>query len=358
MKNFRSSFILLILLLSISAGHAFAQKFEGTLIYNIYYIPSCKQIKTNDLEIQFGNKEMVSIKNGNYRSDRLYNDEVLKTTIYNNAKQISLIQPNQCDYWIKNQLSHDIEKKLIKLDTLAVIGLYPCDVYRYSKTSLKVTFFVSKEKYAGKNPDNSWFTYPTSFQGPVVKLVVWSPDYTMVQQLASVDVKTLDNKMLETNNEMVVVPLDDISNAPLESAKRKELLQCFYQSIGYPGFMQLSNTEGKIVVELLVDKTGILKNTGIRTEYFKKQDEVMRIYHTPKLNRLEHKITKKVLPLAKHCLAGYTFQAPVSDGISVNTLLRIPFVFSKNAADVAEENFDIDEQDIDDAFYDDFDEFY
>ena len=163
MKNFRSICFLSVIFLSISAGHVFAQKFEGTLIYNIYYIASCKQVKNHDLELQYGNKEMVSIKNGNYRSDRLYNDEVLKTTIYDNAKQNNFVQPQQCYYWIKNYVNQDIEKKLIKLDTLAVIGLYPCDVYRYSKTALKVTFFVSKEKYAGKNPENSWFTYPTRF---------------------------------------------------------------------------------------------------------------------------------------------------------------------------------------------------
>ena len=143
----------------------------------------------------------------------------------------------------------------------------------------------------------------------------------------------------------------------LNLPKRKECFNVCIRALDIQ-FMQFNNTEGKIVVELLIDKTGALKNTGIRTEYFKKQEESIRIYHTQTIRSLEHKLQKKVMPLLKQCVSGYTFEAPVSLGVNVNTLLRIPFIFSKNAADVAEENPDIDEQDVDDAFYDDFDEFY
>jgi hypothetical protein len=41
-----------------------------------------------------------------------------------------------------------------------------------------------------------------------------------------------------------------------------------------------------------------------------------------------------------------------------NTLFRIPFVFSKYIADVLEESPDLDDSEIDELFYDDFDEFY
>jgi hypothetical protein len=340
------------------AGNGFAQKFEGTLSYKIYYIPGSKMVKTSDLEIQYGNREIVSIRNGYYKTLRQYGDQVLKTSVYDNTNHINYIQPKQADYWIKDQVSSDISKRLVKLDTNAVIGLYPCSVYRFVKTALKATFFVSKEKYAGKNPDNSWFTYPTLFQGPVVKLVVEYPDYTMVQELSKVEAKTLDNKEFETGDAMIVIPADDITNNTLEPTQRRELLQCLYKSIGYPGFLQFSNTEGKIAVELLLDQAGELKNINIRTEYFKKQEESIRIYNTQKIRSLEHKTQGKVLPLVKQCMTGYKFEAPLSGGVKVNTLFRIPFTFSKNAADVAEENQDMDEQDIDDAFYDDFEEFY
>lgn len=358
MKNSRFNYCFLVLFIVFSAGSAVAQKFEGTLTYNIRYIPNSKQIKVGDLEQQYGNKEVVSIRNGHYKSERLYNDAVLKTIINDNANHTNYIQPKNTAYWIKDQVSPDIARKIVRLDTSATIGNYPCDVFRFSKTALKVTFFISKDKYAGKNPDNSWFTYPTPFQGPLVKLVIENMDYTLIQELTSVDAKTLDGKVFETRDDAIVIPADQITNKIMEPEKRKELLQCLYKSIGYPGFLEFHKTEGKVVVELLIDQTGTLKNTGIRTEYFKKQEESIRIYNTKKILSLEHKTLTKVMPLVKQCVAGYKFEAPVSGGKKVNTLFRIPFTFSKNAADVAEENLDMDEQDIDDAFYDDFDEFY
>ncbi len=358
MKNFRFIYLFIVLYFASATGNGFAQKFEGTLFYKIYYIPGSKMVKTSDLEIQYGNREIVSISNGYYKTVRQFGDQVLKTSIYDNTHHINYIQPNHADYLVKDEVSSDISNRLVKLDTNAVIGIYPCSVYRFVKTALKVTFFVSKEKYAGKNPDNSWFTYPTLFQGPVVKLVVEYPDYTMVQELSSVEAKLLDKKVFETGDAMIVIPSDDINNGTLEPTQRRELMQCLYKSIGYPGFLQLSNTEGKIAVELLINQTGELKNINIRTEYFKKQEESIRIYSTQKIRSLEHKTLNKVLPLVKQCLAGYKFEVPVSGGVKVNTLFRIPFTFSKNAADVAEENQDMDDQDIDDAFYDDFEEFY
>jgi hypothetical protein len=358
MKNPSFSYCFLVLFIVFSAGSAVAQKFEGTLTYNIRYIPKSTQVKAGDLEQQYGNKEIVSISNAFYKAVRQCDDKVLKTSIYDNAARINYIQPKNASYWIKDLVASDISKNLHKLDNNAVVGEYNCNMYYFEKTALKVTFYVSQDKYAGNNPTNSWYNYPTRFMGPVVKLIVVNPDFTMIQELTSVDAKTLDGMVFETRDDAIVIPSDEITNITLEPAKRRELLQCLYKSIGYPGFLEFNKTEGKIVVELLIDQTGALKNTYIRTEYFKKQDESIRIYNTKKILSLEHKTLTKVMPLVKQCVTGYKFEAPVSGGIKVNTLFRIPFTFSKNAADVAEDNLDLDEQDIDDAFYDDFDEFY
>jgi hypothetical protein len=358
MKNLTFVYCFIVLFLSGVVSNLSAQKFEGTLTYKIYYIPKSKLVTSKNLELQYGNKEIGSIKNGFYKSERKYNDDVLKTTIFDNVNGLTYIQPNQTNYWIKDQVSSDIAKKIVKIDTAAFINNYPCAVYRFAKTALKVTFFVSKEKFAGKNTDNYWFTYPTNFQGPVVRLVVEYPDYTLTQELTSVDSKTIDNKVFDTKDDLIVLPVDDISNTILEPAKRRELLQCMYKSIGYPGFLQLNKIEGKIVVELFIDNAGILKSSTLHAEYFKKQEESIRIYNTQKIKSLEDKSRRKVLPLVQQCLAGYKFDAPVSNNIKVNTIFRIPFVFSKSAADVAEENQDVDEQEIDESFYDDFDEFY
>jgi hypothetical protein len=358
MKNITFFHYFLFLFFAGYIGSMNAQKFEGTLTYNIHYIPKSKQVKIKDLEIQYGNKEIVNIKNGNYRSERQYNDQILKTTIYDNALHVNYLKPNQSGYWIKSKAGSDFAKRIIKLDTSATIGNYSCDVFRYTKTALTITFYISKEKYAEKDNSSSWYTYPTSFNGPLIKLVAEAQDYIMIQELAATDAKTIDIKVFETANDMVVVPMEDITNKILPPAKRQELLQCMYKSIGYPGFLQLNKIEGKINVELLIDNTGAIKNTSVRTEYFKKQEEIIRIYNLQKVKNLERKTQNKVLPLVKQCLAGYTFESPVLGKVTVNTVFRIPFVFSKNAADIAEDNLDFNEQDIDESFYDEFDEFY
>jgi len=192
----------------------------------------------------------------------------------------------------------------------------------------------------------------------VIKMVYETPDYTLVQEAVTLDAKSVDNKVFSTGDAMIVVPGEEISNKIISPEKRKEMMQCLYKGIGYPGFMDINNIEGKINIELLIDNTGTVKSTTVRTEYFKKEIETMRIYNTQKVNHLESKIEKKVLPVAENCIKGIKFESPVSGKEKVNTIYRIPIVFSKNASDIVENSQDYDDREIDDSYYDEFDEFY
>jgi hypothetical protein len=359
MKNALSSFsfLLFLFLLTIS-GFLYAQKFEGTLSYDIHYLPKSKGIKSKDLEVLFGNKEDVSIKNSFYKSERFYNEIPLKTFIYNNSSLINYIKLSDAAYWIKDLVSADIKNKINKLDSTAIIGSYKCDVYRFTKTALKVTYYVSSEKYAGNNPDNSWFTYPTAFHGPLVKLVVENPDYFLLQELSKAETKTIKDDVFETKNSNIFVSADDISNQILSPTQRKEIQHCLLKSIGYPGFLNLFNIEGKVWVEFQIDNAGTIKNTSVRADYFKKTQSISRIYNVKKIKHLEIKTSRKVLPQAQICLDEIKFDAALSENYKVSTIIRFPLVFNHYTADVVEENRDIDDYEIDDIYYDDFDLFY
>ena len=358
MKNTALNYCLLLLFISGSFGIVCGQKFEGNIIYNIHYVPKSKLVKAKDIQLMIGNKEIVSIKNEFYKSERYHDTDLLKTYLYNNSTGINYIKPGTEDYWIQNKVGDDIAKKINKVDTTAIIGNYTCDVYRYTKTVTNVTFYIAREKYAGKNMDNNWYAFPTSFNGPVVKLVIDYPDYVFIQEAASFEPKILDDSVFTTKNDLIVLPMSVISTQVLDSGLRKELYQCMLKKIGYPNYLSLLNTEGKIWIVLLVDQTGRLTRTSVKIEYFKKAEESIRIYNNRKIIRLERKTQHKILPKVQYCLRGITFSPPYSGEEKVNTLIQIPFIFSKYFAETEPENIDLEEVEYDDVYYDDYDEFY
>jgi len=322
-------------------------------VYKIHYIPKSKHVKCRDLEHQFGTSESVSIKNGNYRAERYFNSDILKTTIYDNSNKTYYIRSNNTLYWLKNQVSSVSAYKIVKLDSSATIENKDCEVYRYSKTALKVTFYIAKEK----NTTNKFYTYPNIFPGTLVKLVAECQDYIFIQELQSKDTKTIDNTVFEAKNAMIVISPDDITNKVLATDKQKEILTCLKKSIGYPCFMKIFNTQGRANIELLIDSTGTVKSATLKAEYFKKQDESIRIYNYKRVTNMERKVQKKAIPLIQSCISETKFNVPQCNNKAVNTFLRFPINFSSYINDREEDGYEMDTDD-DSSMYDNYDGYY
>ena len=329
---------------------------EGILRYKIHYHPNAKSVKSSDLEHQMGNLEIVSIKNGQYKSERYYNDKLLRTIIYDNTKRINYVLSKDAPYWIKNQLNSDISKRIFSVDTTVLFEKTPCDVFRFAKTSQKTTYYIVRGKQFESNHKTCWISFPNPFDGPVYKIETETQDYTLTQDLISMKEVLLDAHIFEPNGYPVAVSPDMIPNQMVKGEDYRQIQRCLYKSIGYPGFLNLQNLEGKIFIELNIDSNGTVRNTSIKTEFYKKAEESIRIYNYKKITRIEQHIEKKILPLVASCLAKRTFEPPICNQIHVNTLLRFPIIFSRYIND-EDENLDIDDTPEDDFFYDDYDEF-
>lgn len=359
MKNKRVPTLLITAIIMVCCAAALqAQKFEGTFTYTVSYIAKAKDVKSKDLIAQFGNYEAISMSNNWCRQDRKLDDKVLKTYVCDNVHSAGYLNYAYTNYWLKGRISSDISKKIVKLDTSAMIGKYKCDVYRFTKTAAKITFYVSTETLAGKNAENIWFTIPGGLKGPVVKLVLENNDYMMIEELTDINTNPPDAKLFDVQNLMPVVNADELTSRLLDQGSRKDVQHCLYKNIGYPNYLSLYNIEGKVWVELVVDNTGKLKNTDIKVDYFKKAEQSIRIYDAGKIKNLTVKTKKKLLPVVESCLKDMKFEPPVLGSEKVNALIRIPIIFSHAAADMTEENADIDEADVEELFYDDYDEYY
>ena len=331
--------------------------FEGILRYKIHYHPNARHVKSSDLEHQLGNLEIVSIKGGQYKSEHYYNDKLLRTIIYDNTKQINYVLSKDAPYWIKNQVNSDVSKRILPVDTTVLFDKTPCDVFRFVKTSQKTTYYIVRGKQYESNHKICWFSCPNPFDGPVWKIEMETQDYTLTQDLISMKDATLDAQIFEPKGFPVAVSPEMISNQVVKAEDRREIQRCLYQSIGYPGFLNLQHLEGKIFIELYIDSSGSVKNTGIKTEFYKKEVESIRIYNYKKINRIEQHIQKKILPSVQSCLAKRTFEAPICNQIHVSTLLCFPILFNRFVED-EEENMESDDTPEDDFYYDDYEIFY
>ncbi len=330
---------------------------EGIFSYKIHYHPNAKSVKSSNLEHQMGNLEIVSIKGGQYKSERYYNDKLLRTIIFDNTKNINYVLSKDASYWIKNQVNSDVSKRIFPVDTTVLFDKTPCDVFRFAKTSQKTTYYIERGKQFESNHKTCWFSCPNPFDGPVYKIEMETQDYTLTQDLISMKDATLDAQIFEPKGFPVAVSLEMITNQVAKAEDRREIQRCLYQSIGYPGFLNLQHLEGKIFIELFIDSSGAVRNTCIKTEFYKKEVESIRIYNYKKINRIEQHIEKKILPLVQSCLAKRTFAAPLCNQIHVSTLLRFPILFNRFVEDELE-NMESDDTPDDDFYYDDYEIFY
>ena len=191
--------VLFFLLLSFSA---FAQNFEGEINYDVTYKSENPQLKPEQLASMMGNKQMYTIKDGNYKS--AINGQMLQWQLYVKSanKLYTKMSNSESVFWNDASVQGDevISAKVNK-GVIEILG-YNCDeLVLECKSGVQKYYFNSKlavdPALFVNHKFGNWYDYLVKANSLPLKMVVDNAQFTLETVATEVNKMTLASTVFE-----------------------------------------------------------------------------------------------------------------------------------------------------------------
>jgi len=249
-----------------------AQYFEGKIIYEITYEAKSEDVNLKDLEKRQGNLVEYYIKNGHYKSVRLYNDTVISSNIYSHAENRIYSEYEKSRYIMWQDCSYT-EDTLIEMslsdDSISISG-YSCQLLTKNTTGLNMTYVVTQQMkvdpatFAGHEMSFWYERLKMSNGGLAVQVINEHDDYISTWNLLKVEKEPLANEEWEINQDKIILPHPrEHTSSPEIEGGLQSYYHCIMANIKYPKNARRKNIEGKVFVQFLVHEDGSISELEV-----------------------------------------------------------------------------------------------
>ena len=196
MKNLFSTLILLF------AITAFAQNFEGKIMYANTYKSKNPQISSEQWQTMLGSTQDYMIKAGDYKSNS--NGTMLQWMLFINkdSKLYSKMAAMESIYWNDTKIQNDeVLGVQIHKSVLEILG-YMCDeLVLECKSGTQKFYYNSKltvdPKLFANHKLGNWFDYVSKSKSLPLKSIVETPQFTLESTATAVTPMKFDSKFFE-----------------------------------------------------------------------------------------------------------------------------------------------------------------
>jgi hypothetical protein len=204
--------IIFTVYLVIACLYAFAQSFEGEIVYHNTYKSKIPAVNDTKLSGMMGTAENYYIKDGDYRSET--NGSLVLWQLYINAdnKLYSKYTSSETVLWNDGSVKNDAVNSAELHYDAAVISGYHCDeLILNCKSGVEKYYFSSKlpidSRLYAKHQFGNWYAYLSKANAVPLKMIIDNAQFTLESTATAIKPMKLEKKRFELPAGVKIAPM-------------------------------------------------------------------------------------------------------------------------------------------------------
>lgn len=203
---------ILTIYLAIACLFAFAQSFEGEIVYRNTYKSKIPSVNDNKLGGMMGTVQNYYIKDGDYKSET--NGTLVLWQLYINAdnKLYNKLVNSQDILWNDGSVKNDVVISAeLHYDAVVILGYHCDELILNCKSGVEKYFFSSKlpvdSRLYAKHQFGNWYAYLSKANAVPLKMVIDNAQFTQESTATAIKPMKLEKKRFELPSGVKTAPM-------------------------------------------------------------------------------------------------------------------------------------------------------